>query len=102
MEWIKIVWNHEYDDQPYEIYMELDAARYDVRKLEFFKSDKVGYVYNDTEVNGTGHNIEKFPTVEDYNKECSTYEFETLYAEYISKYEFESKWKTFAVNKGNG
>ena len=95
MEWIKIIWDHSYDNQPYEIYMELNAERYDLRKLEFFKSGKVGYSYGDIEVNGTGANIEKFPSLEEYNRLCSSYEYETLYAERISKDQFEHKWKLF-------
>ncbi|WP_298035400.1 DUF6881 domain-containing protein [uncultured Dysosmobacter sp.] len=38
MEYVLVEWTHEYEDEPYEIYSELDADRREVRKVEFFRN----------------------------------------------------------------
>ena len=96
MEWIKIIWKHEYSDEPYEILMELSDNRMTVRKIEFFKDGKIGYAIGDLEINGTGLNEEVFPSIDEYNRLNMIYknpnDKEELLAENISVSEFESLW----------
>lgn len=37
MEYVLVEWSHDLDDEPCEIYSELDEARREVRKVEFFR-----------------------------------------------------------------
>lgn len=38
MEYVLVEWSHDLEDEPYEIYSELDADRREVRKIEFFRN----------------------------------------------------------------
>ena len=38
MDYVLLEWNHDEDDEPYLIYSELDDARYEKRKIEFFRN----------------------------------------------------------------
>lgn len=43
MEYIDVMWHHEGSQDPIRLVSELDAQRYEVRKLEFFRSGAVGF-----------------------------------------------------------
>lgn len=36
MKYIKVIWMHSFDDEPTELYSEIDDERYETRKVEFF------------------------------------------------------------------
>lgn len=38
MEYVLAEWDHDLDDEPYLIYSELDAARREVRRVEFYRN----------------------------------------------------------------
>ena len=38
MEYVLVEWSHDLEDEPYEIYSELDSDRREVRKIEFFRN----------------------------------------------------------------
>ena len=68
MEWIKIIWKHDDENFPFELYIELDDDRYNIRKIEFFKNGKVGFAFDEIEFNDVGLIEGKFPSVEEYNE----------------------------------
>ena len=37
MDYVLVEWSHDLEDEPYEIYSELDEDRREVRKVEFFR-----------------------------------------------------------------
>ncbi len=43
MEYIDVIWHHEGNQDPTRLISELDGQRYEVRKLEFFRSGVVGF-----------------------------------------------------------
>jgi hypothetical protein len=42
MEYISVIWTHQVDDDPVRLVSELDAERFERRKLEFFADGSVG------------------------------------------------------------
>ena len=38
MQYVLVEWEHDLEDEPYRIYSELDEARMEVRKMEFFRN----------------------------------------------------------------
>ena len=53
MEYIDVMWHHELNQEPTRLVSELDAERYEVRKLEFFRSGAVGFAYTGQHSEGT-------------------------------------------------
>ncbi|APP76214.1 DUF6881 domain-containing protein [Xanthomonas vesicatoria] len=53
MEYIDVIWHHEEHQDPIRLVSELDAQRYEVRKLEFFRSGAVGFAFIGQHSEGT-------------------------------------------------
>ncbi len=95
MEWIKISWQHEHLIEPFEIYMELNSLRFDIRKIELYKDGSFGYAHDNVEFNGTKLNEQPFPSIEEYNIDGALFEKEwneKLFAKRITENEFEKIW----------
>ncbi len=89
MNYILLKWFHNFKNEPYLIYSEIDNQRYEVRKIEVYK-------------NGTIHKCDKkmtnslielgdveFPeNLDEINQD------KQFYAKYISREEFESIWNS--------
>lgn len=43
MEYLKVEWMHQWDDEPIVIYSEIDDCRRETRKIEVFRNGRVGY-----------------------------------------------------------
>lgn len=86
MIYLKVKWNHNFDDEPTYIYSELDNDLNELRKVEIYKNNTIGYAFDDIEYNGTQLSIESLPTIEEISLDK---QFEPSY---ISKEEFEKIW----------
>jgi len=53
MEYIDIQWHHKNANDPVRLVSELDAERFEVRKLEFFADGRVGHACESSESHGT-------------------------------------------------
>ena len=43
MHYIDVRWRHQFDAEPVRLMSELDASRFETRKLAFFRDGRVGY-----------------------------------------------------------
>jgi hypothetical protein len=86
MTYLKVKWIHSYPDQPVLIYSELDRERWELRKVEVFRSGRMGYADPEVEVGDTGLSEVPLPPLE---KIADDPVFEP---EIISKAEFEKVW----------
>ena len=91
MQYLHVMWEHNFIDEPQEIYMELNDERFQERVLEFYKDSKIAYATCNYEYN-TFLAKEQYPEVNEVN---STEEF---YAEKINKEEFEKLWSSKVIN----
>lgn len=86
MQFLKIEWIHEFADEPYIIFAELDDDGYEKRKIEIFKNGRSGYASESSEVGGSILSEHPYPPLEEI---AANSEFIPVK---ISKEEFENIW----------
>lgn len=55
MTYLKVYWKHSFPDEPAIIYSELNENREEIRKVEVYTNEILGYVWKD--ISMTGINI---------------------------------------------
>jgi hypothetical protein len=53
MEYLKVEWIHQWNDEPIVIYSEMDDYRQETRKIEVFRDGRVGYAVGEVTQGGT-------------------------------------------------
>jgi hypothetical protein len=86
MEYILVEWMHKFDDEPNEIYSEIDETRNEIRKIEIFKNGKIGYATESFGFGGSCLSECPLPEIEEIAKDS---QFRTIR---ISREEFEAVW----------
>jgi len=86
--YIHVRWLHEFADEPIDLWTEIDADRYEVRKLEFFRDGRVGYAGPEGDALGTRLGIEPIPPL---NEIVADRQF---VPEEVAKEAFEERWST--------
>ena len=86
MEYLKVSWIHEFDDEPSQLYSELDKSRHETRKIEIYKDDTFGLASTNFEFGGTTLSIEPVPTIEEIKEDPQ------FLPQIITKNEFEKVW----------
>jgi HEAT repeat protein len=81
-------WRVAPSDTPVEFYSELDAQRFETRKIEIFADGRVGYASSRAATQDTRLAIEPLPTIVEIRGEG---EFDI---KEITKADFDAKWKT--------
>jgi hypothetical protein len=85
MEYIKVIWRHDFKDEPVLLYSELDDARWEVRKVEVFRDGTYGYAGDEQEYR-SGLGLVPVPSLAEIARDP---EFEPSQ---ISNAEFEAVW----------
>jgi hypothetical protein len=87
MKYLKVSWIHNFPDEPVLLYSEIDDARWEQRKVDFF-ADGTAVFASEAESHGnTGLCIEPLPTLEEIGSDPQFQPVE------ISPLEFEAAWK---------
>ena len=86
MEYIKVEWIHKFEDEPNEIYSEMDEKRNEIRKMELFKNGKIGYATESVESGGSSLSECPLPEIEEIAQDA---QFKPVC---ISREEFEAAW----------
>ncbi|MGL3209686.1 DUF6881 domain-containing protein [Bradyrhizobium sp. BR 1433] len=86
MIYLKVKWKHSFSDEPVLLYSELDRERWEVRKVEIFRSGRMGYAGPGSADGGTDLGVEPLPSFEEI---AGDPDFEP---EIISKAEFDKVW----------
>lgn len=86
MIYILVKWIHSFPDDPVLLYSELDAFRFETRKIEVFRDGKIGYASEYEEFGSTKLGTDPVPEISEIAKNP---EFEPIE---ISKDEFEKIW----------
>jgi hypothetical protein len=89
MEFIDVAWRHNFEDEPVRLVSELDARRYETRKLEFFSNGKIGFASATATSERTMLGVEPVPPLSEINSDpqfsapdLSSASFEELWAKY--------------------
>ena len=80
-------WHNNPVGSPSELYSELDAQRYEIRKVEIFNDGKIGYASKTDTAHGTRLGIIPVPSITEIEAQGG------FDINEISKNEFEEKWR---------
>ena len=96
MTYIKVKWLHSSTDYPVLLYSELDADRWETRKVEVYADGRVDFADQQEQSGKTELGIVPVPPLEEIAADS---EFEP---EMISAEEFQSVWKQAKVKSTKG
>ncbi len=88
MQYLKVKWIHDFDDEPIYIYSELNQKREEIRKVEQLKSGKMDYA-NDIDFTGNVF-LSELPIPENEEIETDPQFFVVV----ITKEDFEEIWNS--------
>ncbi|GAA3206936.1 DUF6881 domain-containing protein [Actinocorallia longicatena] len=86
MRYVKVTWQHEFDDEPILYLSELGDDGYETRKVQIFRDGRVEWADEQRETATVGLSEIPFPSLEEISNQP---EFE---AEEIGAEEFEQAW----------
>ena len=86
MQYIKVHWYHDFDDEPELLYSELDENHYETRKVEVFKNGRMTYADSVQTTGDTALGDIAVPAIDEIALQP---DFEP---HAIEKTEFESVW----------
>jgi hypothetical protein len=90
MEYIKIYWIHDNENEPVILYSELDNERFEVRKVEIYKDGSMGWASSQAEFGGTALSPE--PILDNIEIARDPYFLLSL----VDRQEFEEVWEECA------
>ena len=89
MEFIDVEWRHDSKEDPVRLVSELDAQRYETRKLEFFSNGAVGFASASASSGDTALGVVPVPPISKINADpqfcgatISAVQFEALWAQH--------------------
>jgi hypothetical protein len=91
MQYIKVIWKHDFKEEPILLYSELGGNRWEVRKVEVFRDGSYGYAGDGREYR-SGLGLMAVPSLDEIARDP---EFEPCQ---ISKDEFEAIWRAAQKN----
>jgi hypothetical protein len=86
MTYLRVGWKHQNPDEPVTLYSELDADRWEVRKVEVFRNGRCGHASAEASSGGTELGRGPIPELHEIVKDPQFEPFE------ISRDEFEAVW----------
>jgi hypothetical protein len=86
MQYIRVRWNHDRSDEPVELWSELDAGSWEVRKVEVFPDGRLGFASRDESTEDTELGLAPVPAFEEIARDP---EFSP---EPITQAQFEDVW----------
>jgi hypothetical protein len=84
---LKVMWHHDYPDEPVWLYSELDDERYEMRKVEVYRDGRRTFADRDRSVGGSMLGEIPAPMIPEFEDEI-----EDLTAQEIGVEEFEVEW----------
>lgn len=88
MEYIDVLWLHAHENEPVRLISELDHARFETRKLEFYTDGRIGWADGEHEVLGSILGETSVPALVEINADPQ------FVGRSISAAEFEELWST--------
>ncbi|HEY4371632.1 MAG TPA: hypothetical protein VGN52_06895 [Burkholderiales bacterium] len=90
MPYLDTAWKHSFPEEPVRIVSEIDAGRWETRKLEFYADGRVGWAAGDETHLGTELAESPLPTLAEINADP---QFEAVA---IDEADFEALWRAHA------
>jgi hypothetical protein len=96
MRYIKVLWHHDFPDEPVELYSELDDAGYEVRKVEIYRDGRSGFAEGGSSSGTTRLGEGSLPRLEEIADQ------EEFSPSFIEKVEFEEVWQHASAGSSRG
>ena len=87
MTYLKIYWKHSFPDEPVIIYSELNENREEIRKVEVYTNERMGYAWKSISMMGAYLSESEIPEISEINKDVQFQGIE------IRREEFEMIWE---------
>jgi len=84
--YIRVRWLHDFEDEPIDLWSELDRERFETRKLEVFRDGGIGFASASEATHRTWLGEIAVPPVDEIAQDPQ------FVAEEVSKEEFERRW----------
>jgi hypothetical protein len=84
--YIKVFWHHSFPDEPVILYSEIDANRWERRKVSVFPDGKLGYASDEETTHSVMLSVEPLPTLLEIGSDAQFDPRE------IERQEFEDVW----------
>jgi len=84
--YIRVRWLHDLDDEPVDLWSELDGERFEMRKLEAFRDGRVGFASATESAHGTQLGSIPVPPLNEIAREPE------FAPEEVSQEAFEIRW----------
>lgn len=65
--YLRVVWSHDFADEPVELFSEIGPDGYERRKVELFRDGRLGWADEKNEVGGTGLGQVPITSVDEIN-----------------------------------
>jgi hypothetical protein len=88
--YIRVLWNHQSTNDPIELWSELDAGRFETRKLEYFADGRVGYASGTEEAGGTWLGLTPIPPIAEIAADTQ------FWPEEVTREAFEDRWRNLS------
>lgn len=90
--YLKVIWNHNFQDEPVWLFSEIDFDRWETRKVELFRDGTYSYADSSNSTGSTRLGEEPIPELESIAEDP---QFEPVL---IERDEFEAVWKLASEN----
>ena len=87
MKWVRVAWTHDLADEPVMLYSEIDDERWEVRKVEVFRTGHRGWADSGRSASGTGLGGVPMPPLTEIAGDPQ------FRPEEIAEEEFETEWE---------
>ncbi|CCD99653.1 conserved hypothetical protein [Bradyrhizobium sp. STM 3809] len=85
--YIRVRWLHDLEDEPVELWSELDGERFETRKLEIFRNGRIGFASASETTEGTALGEIAVPPLDEIVRDRA------FVAEEVSQEAFELRWQ---------
>ena len=69
MRYLKVIWVHDFDDEPILLYSEIDEKGLETRKIEVYRDDSFGIAAKGMEFGGTLLSLEPVPNLQEIKED---------------------------------
>jgi hypothetical protein len=87
MRYLRVVWHHDFDDEPVELYSKLDDEGYEVRKVEIYRNGLRNYADSVKSTGQTELGEIPVPSIEEIAEQ------EEFSPTWIGPAQFEEAWR---------
>lgn len=87
MRHLKVIWRHNFPDEPVDLYSEIDDAGFEIRKVEIYRDGHLDFADCETSSGSTSLGEGPLPSLEEIAEQ------EDFFPSFIEAVDFERIWR---------